>query len=207
MNRTVTIAFLAGVGIMAGARMIAQAPPAEHTTTITLEKAAVVPEGQQPAPEQLDKLFDLMRLRDQMDSITKMMPTMIQQQVEAQSKALNEKLMPGVKLNAQEQEASRRITQKYLEKALNIYPVTEIIQDMKALYQRHLTRDDVDGLIAFYSTPPAQHLLDAQPAIMQEYMPMVMKKVEERSLQLNEELAQELKELVKSAAPAASGKH
>ena len=209
MNQTVKRPMLVSLAVvLACSRMLAQAPPAEHTTTMALlPTAPVIPADQQPTSEQLNRLFEVMRLRDQMESVTKMMPAMIQQQVEAQSRQLDEKLMPGVKLNADQQEASRKITQKYMEKAATIYPVSEIIDDMKSIYQRHVSRADVDAYIAFYSSAPAQRLLDAQPTIMQEYMPLVMKKVEQRSAQLSEELTQDLKDLVKSATPAGSGKN
>ncbi len=198
-----SLAFLLGCGYM-----LAQAPATDHTATIALlPNESAIPVDQQPTPDQLNRLFEVMRLRTQMESVTKMMPAMIQQQVEAQTRQLDEKLMPGVKLNADQQEASRKITQRYMEKAASVYPVAEIIDDMKSIYQRHVSRSDVDAYIAFYSSPPAQRLLDAQPTIMQEYMPLVMKKVEQRSAQLSEELAQDLKDLVKSATPAGSGKN
>ncbi len=190
------LAFLT-VGFLFNSLTVSAQSPADQQNV-----AAAIPTDQQPTAEQLNRLFEVMRLRTQMQSVTKMMPAMIQQQVEAQSRQLNEKLFPGMKTTSEQQEASRRVTQKYLERAANVYPVDEIIEDMKSIYQHHLTRNDVDAYIAFYSSPAAQRLLDAQPAIMQEYMPMVMKKVQQRSLQLSDELAQDLKELIKSETPA-----
>jgi hypothetical protein len=61
----------------------------------------------------------------------------------------------------------------------------------------------VDALIAFYSSPAGQHLLDAQPIIMKEYMPMVMKRTQERSAALIEGLTNDLEQLAKSIAPSA----
>ena len=66
---------------------------------------------------------------------------------------------------------------KYVEKSMDLYPADEMLTDMGAIYQRHLSKDDVDGLIVFYSSPTGQHLLDAQPVIAKEYMPLVMGKV------------------------------
>ncbi len=61
---------------------------------------------------------------------------------------------------------------KYIQKAMTIYSAEDMIEDMTAVYQRHLTGADVDAMIAFYSSPAGQHLLDAQPSIMKEYMPI-----------------------------------
>lgn len=200
MKTAVNLAILASLAVgMSGVQILAQAAPVEGTTTIAL--APAVPEDQQPTPEQLTKLFEVMRLRQQMDSVTRMMPAMIQQQVETQSKELSAKLMPGVTLTPEQEQATRKITQKYMERAASIYPVGEMIDDMKGLYQRHLTRTDVDAFIAFYSSPAGQHLLDAQPVIMQEYMPIVMRRMQERGKQLTDELEQDLQELIKSATP------
>ncbi len=87
-----------------------------------------------------------------------------------------------------------------MDKALSVYPVEEMIADSIAVYQRHVSRDDADALIAFYSSPVGQRLLDAQPAIMQEYMPMVMNRVQERTKVLTDEMAKEMQEMMKSAS-------
>jgi hypothetical protein len=47
-------------------------------------------------------------------------------------------------------------------------------------------------------------LLAAQPVIMQEYTPLVMKRTQERSKALTEQLTEDLEKLSKSPAPAAS---
>jgi len=51
---------------------------------------------------------------------------------------------------------------------------------MTAPYQKYLTRSDVDGIIALYSSPAGQRLLDIQPVIMQEYLPLVMQRMMDR---------------------------
>jgi hypothetical protein len=55
----------------------------------------------------------------------------------------------------------------------------------------------VDAFIAFYATPAGQHLLDAQPAIMQEYMPLVMSRMQVRSKALSEEMMKEVGDILK----------
>ncbi len=80
----------------------------------------------------------------------------------------------GAKITAEQRAAMEQISHKYLEKAMNIYSIDEMISDMTSIYQGYLSREDVDGMIAFYSSSAGQHLLDAQPKIAQEYMPLVM---------------------------------
>jgi hypothetical protein len=85
---------------------------------------------------------------------------------------------------------------------MDLYPAEEMLTDMTAIYQKHLSKDDVEGLITFYSSPAGQHLLDAQPAIAQEYMPLVMGKVGQRSQAMTKEMMKELAEVVPASKPA-----
>jgi len=41
---------------------------------------------------------------------------------------------------------------------------------MIPVYQKHLTKGDVDGLVAFYSSPTGEKMLKEMPAIMSESM-------------------------------------
>jgi hypothetical protein len=49
-------------------------------------------------------------------------------------------------------------------------PWDEMVQAMVPAYQKHLSKGDIDGLIAFYSSPIGQKLLREMPAIMAEGM-------------------------------------
>jgi hypothetical protein len=122
--------------------------------------------------------------------------------MQAQAKEIEAK-HPECDLSKPEHQAAfNKVMNQFMEKAFNIITIDEMLDDMTAIYQRHINRTDVDALIAFYSSPAGQHLLDAQPVIMQEYMPMVMKRVQERSTALTQGLVNDLEELAKSWAPA-----
>ncbi len=49
-------------------------------------------------------------------------------------------------------------------------PVDEMIDAMVPIYQKHLTKEDLAGILAFYSSPLGQKLQREQPAMMQEGM-------------------------------------
>lgn len=49
-------------------------------------------------------------------------------------------------------------------------PVDEMIDAMVPIYQRHLTKEDLTAILAFYSSPVGQKLQREQPAMMQEGM-------------------------------------
>lgn len=50
------------------------------------------------------------------------------------------------------------------------YPIDAVMHDMVPVYQRHLTKSDAEGLIAFYSSSLGQKLLHELPAITTEAM-------------------------------------
>jgi uncharacterized protein len=165
--------------------------------------AASVPAGQQPTKEQLAKLFDVMRIRDQMQSMRQIVPGMVAQQIQSAMKQTEATLPAGTKLTPEQREAMQKVMSKYVGKAMDLYPTDEMLADMTTIYQQHLSKDDVDGLITFYSSPAGQHLLDAQPVIAKEYMPMVMGKVTERSQAMTKEMMKEMADIVPTAKPAA----
>lgn len=186
-----------------GSWACAQSPaaPSAPATQQPAADAALVPPEQQATREQLTKLFDVMRLRQQFDSMTRMMPAIVQQQVHEQMAEMAAAIPGGKQLSPQQQEAFDKLTSKYLQKANTLYPADEMMDDAMKVYQHHMSRTDVDAYIAFYSSQPGQHLLDAQPVIMKEYMPVVTGKVQERTKMLYAEMAKDLQEFVKSQAP------
>jgi hypothetical protein len=175
---------------------VAQAP-ADKPATIPA-KAVVIPPDQQPTKEQLAKLFEVMRLREQLASVTKMMPALMQQQVAAQFKQMQEEHPDQAPMTEERQQARAKIMSKFMERVMNLYTPDEMIADMSALYQKYLTRRDVDGIIAFYSSPAGQHMLDMQPVIMNEFMPLVMQRMQERIRPLTDEMTKEMEELTMS---------
>jgi len=163
---------------------------------------AIAPENQ-PTAEQIAKLFEVMRIRQQMQSMRQMVPAMVQQQVQSALKQTEEGLPGGRNLTPEQHERMQQVMNKYVGKAMDLYPTEEMLTDMTAIYQKHLSKDDVDGLIAFYSSGAGQHLLDAQPVIAQEYMPMVMGKVSQRSQEMMKEMMKDMAEAVPETKPAA----
>ena len=168
--------------------------PADQPASVSA--AAVIPPDQQPTKEQLAKLFELMRLHQQVQSVLTMTQSMMQQQLSAQIKDRAGKL--GSSLTVDQQAAIAKISDKYMQKAFNLFTIDELLDDMAGIYQRHISRSDVDAMIAFYSAPAGQHLLDAQPVILKEYMPVIMQRVQERSKALGEAEAREMEEVTGS---------
>lgn len=194
---------MAALGLAFAPLALAQSPAASAAPAPATASAEVLPE-QQATREQLTKLFEVMRLRQQFDSMTKMMPAIVEQQVHEQMAQMAAAIPGGKQLSPQQQAAFDKLTDKYLQKANSLYPADEMLEDAVTVYQRHMSRTDVDAYIVFYSSTPGQHLLDAQPVIMKEYMPVVSEKVQARTKQLYAEMAQDMQEFMKSQEPQAA---
>ncbi len=53
-------------------------------------------------------------------------------------------------------------------------PMDEMTQAMVPAYQKHLTKGDIDNLVAFYSTPTGAKLLREMPSMLAEAMQSMM---------------------------------
>jgi hypothetical protein len=59
---------------------------------------------------------------------------------------------------------------KFADSLFSDMPIDEMLDAMVPIYQRHLTKEDLDAILAFYSSPVGQKLQREQPAMMQEGM-------------------------------------
>jgi uncharacterized protein len=205
MKKAKSIAALFVMGLaMVSCVALAQAPTAQlankPAAALTVVPAPI-PADQQSTKEQLTKMFELMRIREQVASLTEMMPALMQQQMTAQMKQMKQDHPEMASVTEEEQQATTEIMSKSMERAANLYPFDEMLADMTGLYQKYMTRSDVDGIIAFYSSPAGQHLLDMQPAILQEYLPLVMQRMQDRIKTVTGEMTKELMASIKTKAP------
>ena len=154
-------------------------------------QARVIAPDDQPSHEQLARLFEVMQLKQQLANMTKTLPAMMQQQISQQMKSMTTS-MPGGSMTPEQQAAFDKLMKKYMEKAMSLYPADEMIADMSSIYQRHLSKEDVDTMIAFYVSPAGQHLLELTPVAMKEYIPLVMGKMQERTKALTDEMKKDM---------------
>lgn len=181
-----------------------QAEPADQSTSavqVSPAEPAAVPPDQQATREQLTKLFEVMRLRQQMNMQLGMVSSAMQQSMRQGFRQAMAQVPNADRLTSGQQAKLEDIMSGYMKKAVSVYPAEEAIEDAAAVYQRHMSRSDVDAYIAFYGSPAGQHLLDAQPVIMKEFMPIILKKVEDRSKALQSGLMQDIANFVKAQTP------
>lgn len=217
MSKSCKIAAVLGMGLMlAPLAVVAQTPaaqpvetptsgampiqtgvPGRKITSVQLRSSAAsetIPPDQQATKEQLDKLFEVMRVREQMASLTKIMPALMQQQFNHMQQEYSGKSH----LTEEQQLALSNLQGKFMGKVLSLYTSDEMIDDMESIYRKYLTRSDVDGMIAFYSSPAGQHMVEMQPAIMKEFMPTVMQRMQDRMKPLIDEMTEETRAIIGS---------
>jgi len=105
-------------------------------------------------------------------------------------------------------EAERqKLMEKLMDSAMHVYTVEEMLADMTPIYQRHISKSDIEAFIAFFGSSLGRHFLDQQPLIAKESMPLAMTRVQEKSRALTDEMKKDIDELnAKEAADAGAAK-
>jgi uncharacterized protein len=98
-----------------------------------------------------------------------------------------------------------------VDDSLSEIKVDELIEVVIPIYQEHISKADLQQVLAFYQSPVGQRLLDEQPAMMQESMQksseLMQTKLPEIFKKLDERFAKEFPQAkVPPAAPAATKK-
>jgi hypothetical protein len=138
--------------------------------------------------EDVQKYLEVMHSREMMakmmDAMSKPMHQMMHEQY----------LKDKDKLPADFEARMNKIMDDYMKNL----PIEEMLQAMIPAYQKHLTKGDIDGLVAFYASPTGQKLLQELPAITaeatQSMVPLMRKQIDIMSERMQEQVAQMKKE-------------
>jgi len=137
-----------------------------------------------PTKEAVEKLFATMHIREQ-----------IHNAIELTSKQSREMAQNTLKKRLPE------LTQKDLnrlndlnDRILRQVDLDGMIDDMVPVYQRHLSREDVAAIEAFYETPTGQKFLREQPAMTAEAMQALQPRMEKMMNSVMEEVDKMTKE-------------
>lgn len=133
--------------------------------------------------EDVQRYFDVMHSHE-----------MMQQMVDAMAKPMHQMVHDQYmkdkdKLPADFEEQMNKI----MDDMFKDIPWDEMLDSMKPAYQKHLSKGDLDAIIAFYSSPTGQKLLREMPAmladamqsmmpIMQKYMQKVQGRIQEQTM-------------------------
>jgi len=118
--------------------------------------------------EDVEKLFRTMHIREQMHS---MMETMSKQSRQMAQENLKRRLP---ELTQKDLDRLNQLTDRIWSQM----DFDGMIDDMVPVYQRHLTKEDVSAMEAFYETPTGQKLLREQPVMTAEAMQAMQPRME-----------------------------
>src|SRR4029077_2859529 len=110
--------------------------------------------------EDVQKYLEVMHSREMITKMIEAMPKPMHQMIHEQY------IKDKDKLPADFEERMN----KMLDGWMRSFPWDETLQAMVPVYQKHLTRGDIDAIVAFYSAPTGQKLLKEMPAMMGEAM-------------------------------------
>jgi uncharacterized protein len=138
--------------------------------------------------EEIQKYLQVMHSRDMM---TKMVDAMSKPMHEM----MHEQYLKGKDRLPADFEARMN---KMMDDMMKSFPWDEMLEAMVPVYQKHLTKGDVDALVAFYSTPTGQKLIKEMPEItaeaMQQMMPLMRKSIDAMTQRMQEEVAAMVRE-------------
>jgi hypothetical protein len=146
-----------------------------------------------PSREQVLKFFDVLQVRRNMQLVIEGMKEQMKNGAE---QGFRHKLPDATPEQIQQMQAM-------VEDSFSEISFDELINAIVPVYQRHLSKNDIDSILAFYASPAGQKLLGEQPAIMRESMEVAgavqQKKMETILRKLDERMDQMVKQSQKSS--------
>lgn len=177
-----------------------QPPPAAKGSVaptkkpVPAEKKPVSADASQPASrEDVARLLEAMQVRKQMES---MQQTMLGQFKPMVDRMAGEQLR---NMTPQQRQHFNQIVQEMFADQRKAYPPSEMIADIIPIYQKYLTKGDVQHIAAFYASPSGRKLLDNQPEIMRDFMAEVMPKMQERMQASMRKMQDRIQELIRES--------
>jgi dGTP triphosphohydrolase len=86
------------------------------------KQAATIAAENQATTEQLGKLFEVMRIKQQMQAVKQMVPSMVSQQIQTSMKQTLDGLPENKKPTAEQRERMEQLMTKYVGKTMDLYP-------------------------------------------------------------------------------------
>jgi len=110
--------------------------------------------------DDIRKMFDVMHIRDQMK--------VIMQQVSQQMRSMEHDQIRKQQPNVTDEDIAK--VDAMSDEMLREFSTEGLLDDMVPVYQKHLSKIDVDAMVGFYSTPTGQKILREMPAMTAEGM-------------------------------------
>lgn len=146
--------------------------------------------------EDIEKYLQVMHSREMMTKMVDAMSKPMHQMVHEQYLKDKDRLPPDFEARMN----------KMMDDMYKSFPWDDMLDAMVPVYQKHFTKADVNTLVAFYSTPTGQKLIQDTPAIMADVMQSVMPMLQKQMDTMQKRLQQQITAMLnasdgKKAAP------
>ena len=101
-------------------------------------------------------------------------------------------------LTAAQRAKIKDITARMIAEIMNAYPVSDAINDIVPIYQKHFTRADVSAITAFYLSPAGHKFVHQMPEITSEYMAIVVPEMQQRTRPIVDKYQKEFDDALKT---------
>jgi len=146
--------------------------------------------------EDVQKYLDVMHSRE-----------MIAQMLEAMSKPMHQMIHDQYTKDKDKLPADFEVRMnKMMDDTMKGFPWDEMLQSMVPVFQKHLTKGDIDAVVAFYSGPTGQKLLRDMPAMMAEEMEAMMPLLQKHMAAMTDRVQQQVAEMLKQSEAKPGGK-
>jgi uncharacterized protein len=158
--------------------------------------AQAVPAGEEPATrEDVAKLFDVMKSHAQIHAV---MDAMLKQQ-----RIILHDIVKKQYPDTSEEQLKH--FDSFMDDFVKTFPLDAMVDDMIPVYEKHLSKADVEAMTAFYASPTGQKLLREMPAITAEAMQAMAPRLQTMMEKMRQRVEQMAKDAHEKKA-AASGK-
>ncbi|HEY6972443.1 MAG TPA: DUF2059 domain-containing protein [Candidatus Angelobacter sp.] len=178
------VSILVFTGVLISLPLLAQ-QRADSTATQPQAQAAPLP-ADAPSREEVLQLFDLLQIK----KLTETMMQAARAQVTSMAEQTLREEMPNP--TPEQQRDFDDVLKGVTDDVLSGFPLDEMLDVMVPVYQRHLSKSDLQAIVAFYSSAVGQKLLHEQPQMVQESM-AAMAPIQQRMM---EEMMRKIKERV-----------
>jgi uncharacterized protein len=158
---------------------------------VTTGAAQQSPADRPATKEDVQRYFDVMHSREMIDQMMEAMVKPMHQMMHEQYLKDKDKLPADFEVRMS----------KMVDDMMKGFPWDEMLQSMVPVYQKHLTKGDIDTIVAFYAAPTGQKLLREMPAMMAEAMQAMMPIFRKQMDAMTERIQQQVAEMLKDSGP------
>jgi hypothetical protein len=173
------------IAILVVAALTATSAQQPARPALRMQTARMAQTAAQPTRADVLKFFQAMRVRKSMETIR----SITIEQAHATLRDMIEGELP----NATKEQIAE--LEGMLDKTVSAYTIENTLEDLVPIYQKHLSKADLEAATAFFSSPIGQKFLDQEPLIAEDAVRVVNGKTQARVAATMAEINRRLDEM------------